>query len=115
MKRKLLSSVLCVAAFSICKLALAFTFTVVNFDDSGGGSLRQAILDAKSIGGDNTINVAVKGTINLSSSLPLLAAEFGLPPLDLVIKGRGASVLTINGGDPDNPIFRINDTATIKG
>jgi hypothetical protein len=115
MKRKLLTSLFCLAVFGACELTLAFTFTVNNLDDSGGGSLRQAILDAKGIEEDNIINIAVEGTINLSSPLPLLGAEFGSPPLNLVIKGRGASVLTINGGDPESPIFRINDTATIKG
>jgi hypothetical protein len=112
MKHKLLGSLLCLAVFGICDLTLAFTFTVNNLGDSGGGSLRQAILDANSEGGDNTINLAVEGTINLSSPLPVVA---GFPRLNLIIRGPGADVLTVNGGDPDTPIFRIVDTATIKG
>jgi hypothetical protein len=41
--------------------AHAMTFTVINTNDSGAGSLRQAILDANSMGG-GTINFNIPGT-----------------------------------------------------
>src|SRR5262249_50060756 len=37
------------------------TFTVTNTNDSGAGSLRQAILDANALGGTNTIAFAIPG------------------------------------------------------
>src|SRR5262249_21938256 len=56
--------------------ALAGTFTVTNTNDSGAGSLRQAILDANSNGGTDTIafNIASSGvhTITPASALPAI-------------------------------------------
>lgn len=53
------------------------TFTVVNVNDSGAGSLRQAILDANAAGGANLVRFQIPGTgpftINLMASLPAIA------------------------------------------
>lgn len=43
------------------------TFSVVNLQDSGNGSLRQAILDANSHDGTQIIKFSVAGTIQLTS------------------------------------------------
>ncbi len=49
------------------------TFSVVNLNDSGAGSLRQAILDANSAAGDDVIDFEVVGTIDLTSgALPTI-------------------------------------------
>jgi hypothetical protein len=52
------------------------TFTVTNTDDSGAGSLRQAILDANSTPGSDTINFDIPGTgvhtISPTSALPTI-------------------------------------------
>ena len=48
-------------------------FTVSNLNDHGAGSLRQAILNANSNPGADTINFAVAGTITLNSALPTIA------------------------------------------
>ncbi|MBD2651965.1 right-handed parallel beta-helix repeat-containing protein [Synechocystis sp. FACHB-383] len=45
-------------------------FTVTNLNDSGAGSLRQAILDANLNPGNDVISFAVTGSINLLSDLP---------------------------------------------
>ena len=54
--------------------ALPSTFTVINFADSGAGSLRQAILDANAASAPGSINFAIPGagthTILLASVLP---------------------------------------------
>ena len=50
----------------------AATFTVSITDDSGPGSLRQAILDAKAILGGGVIAFTTTGTITLVSPLPLI-------------------------------------------
>ena len=64
-----LSMALCAAAPAAVPPALtATTFTVVNNNDSGPGSLRQAILDA--VGGD-TVNFAA----NQTGAITLLSGE----------------------------------------
>ncbi len=42
-------------------------YSVTNLNDSGAGSLRQAILDANAALGMDTINFDVAGTISLTS------------------------------------------------
>jgi hypothetical protein len=61
-----------------------------NTNDSGAGSLRQAILDANASGGDEITFSNVTGTITLLSSLPALAANIN-------ITGPGTNLLTIIG------------------
>jgi Chlamydia polymorphic membrane protein (Chlamydia_PMP) repeat len=80
---------------SSAPVARALTFSVTNTNDAGVGSLRQAILDANSDVGADTITFAVTGTILLSSTLPSIAnASSGGP---LTVQGPGASRLTISG------------------
>jgi len=81
--------------------AHATTFTVINANDSGAGSLRQAILDADSdgatnVGGNDTIDFSgVTGTITLASPLPAIYTELA----SLTITGPGASLLTVSGAN----------------
>lgn len=72
---------------SVCLQASAATITVVNTNDAGAGSLRQAIASAAP--GD-TINFAVTGTIALTSGQLLIDKN-------LTIQGPGADSLTISG------------------
>ena len=69
------------------------TITVSNTNDSGAGSLRQAIIDAAP--GD-TIDFSVTGTITLTSG------ELGIGK-NLTIVGPGAGSLTVSG----NNTFRV--------
>lgn len=57
--------------------AHAATYTVINLNDSGAGSLRQAIIDANDNAGTDTITFApnVTGTIMLGSALPPITDE----------------------------------------
>ncbi len=68
------------------------TFVVTNGNDSGVGSLRQAILDANANPGPDTIvfDPGVTGTITLLSQLPTITD-------DVEIVGPGAAVLEISG------------------
>ncbi|MCI0333092.1 MAG: hypothetical protein L0228_07705 [Planctomycetes bacterium] len=68
------------------------TFTVLNLDDSGDGSLRAAIAAAEANPGADVINFApaVQGTIGLTSGRLLITT-------DLSINGPGAQVLTVSG------------------
>src|SRR5262249_58470227 len=87
---------------------LPSTFTVLNFLDSGPGSLRQAILDANAQPGADLIRFAPAardGTIALASS--------GLSITDdLTIDGPGANRLTVSGNDASR-VFRIGSGVSV--
>lgn len=80
---------------------LLATFTVTNTNDSGAGSLRQAISDANALNGLDVIQFALSGanyyTINLTSKLPDIA-----------------EAVTIDGwsqpGYSTSPIIELNGT-----
>ncbi len=66
------------AALALITASLsATTFTVVNTNDSGAGSLRQAILDANAAAGADTVAFNIVGsgvhTIALATSLPAIS------------------------------------------
>mgnify|MGYP001258110789 CR=1 FL=1 len=72
--------------------AQALTYTVSNLNNSGAGSLRQAILDANANSPvTDSITFTVSGTITLGSSLPNITDH-------LTINGSGQNV-TISGDD----------------
>ena len=95
----------------------AATFTVTNTDDSGTGSLRQAISDANNAASDDTIVFdtsvfnSIPQTIILTSA-QLLISNNG----SLTINGTGANVLTVSGNN-SRRVFSIavNATAIING
>src|SRR5438270_4384612 len=73
------------------RLAPAF-LTVLNTNDSGPGSLRQALLDANSMPEQNTIlfGAGVTGTIDVANQLPELSSAIDLVgpgPASLIVQG----------------------------
>ena len=72
--------------------ASAATFTVTNLNDNGPGSLRQAILNANTTAGDDTVNFqnGLSGTITLSSGVLSITSN-------VLIDGPGAGALAISG------------------
>lgn len=84
----------------------ADTITVTNTNDSGPGSLRQALADASE--GD-TIDFAVTGTIGLTSGELLVSKS-------ITIAGPGADDLAVNG-NAKSRVFHIapDTTVTITG
>ena len=86
--------------------ASAATLSVSNNNDSGAGSLRQAVIDATS--GD-TINFSITGTITLTSGQILIDKN-------LTIIGPGSSNLAIDGNNNDRIFYiSLNRTVTIFG
>ncbi|HSF11045.1 MAG TPA: DUF4347 domain-containing protein [Nitrospirales bacterium] len=82
------------------------TYTVTNTNDSGAGSLRQAITDANANVGSDTINFSIAGagphTISLSSALPTITG----------------AVLIDGWSEPDfagTPVVRIDGTSAGAG
>jgi uncharacterized repeat protein (TIGR01451 family) len=97
-----------VSAPSVMQSAPLATFTVINTNDSGAGSLRQAILDANQNSGADAINFTIPGsgthTINLLSPLPFITGvltidgttqdpQAATPPIEL--NGSGAGDLAV--------------------
>lgn len=84
-------------------------YTVTNLNDSGAGSLRQAITDANTNAGADTIvfTNSLNGTIDLATALPTITES-------LKIFGNGADKITIDGdtdgnGDGDLYFLLIDD------
>lgn len=84
-------------------------YTVTNLNDSGAGSLRQAITDAiASTGssGDIVFQSGLTGTITLASTLPAINTS------NINIEGPGANVLSISGNNAVS-IFNISGNPSI--
>ena len=94
-----------IAAVLLCTLtvlASADTITVTNTNDSGPGSLRQAL----SIANDgDTIDFAVTGTITLTSG-ELLVND------SITISGPGVANLAVDG-NTDNRVFHVSPGKTV--
>ncbi len=73
------------------KAAPMLTFLVTNTNDSGAGSLRQAILDANAAAGADTIDFDTAGVFATPQTITLTSGT-------LVISGD----LTINGTGPES-------------
>ena len=86
------------------------TFSVSNRDDSGPGSLRQAVIDANNHAGPDTVDATLLGgTIRLSSEIEILET--------LTIEGIGAERLTVDA-QQNSRIFSFNSAIgdlTIRG
>ena len=88
-------------------------YTVTNLNDSGTGSLRQAVTDANANAGTDEITFTVNGTIQLNSALFISDS--------VEIQGNGADKTIVSGGnfrtfsiDP-NVFFKISDVSIING
>ena len=82
------------ATVLLAPAAEAATFTVSNLNDSGAGSLRQAVLDAEAAAGPDTVvfQSGLSGTITLTSGEIDITEE-------LTIQGPGANVIAVSGNN----------------
>ncbi len=112
--RELLTACLLLAVILVqfgpgTSVARAAGYLVTNLDDSGGGSLRDAIEQANANPGVDTINFDSAlngGTIALSTEL--------LVTDELIIQGPGADQLTISGGNVTRVIRNSSNLAIDK-
>jgi hypothetical protein len=91
---------------------LAPTVTVLNANDSGAGSLRQAILTTNGTPGVDTIDFDptffnVPRTINLTA----LSGQLSITD-NLMINGPGSALLTVNGGGATR-IFNVDKSGAV--
>ncbi|MFN8530808.1 MAG: choice-of-anchor Q domain-containing protein [Anaerolineae bacterium] len=82
-------------------------FVVTTLNDSGDGSLRQAITNANNIAGADTITFTVTGSIGLSTPLPNVATT-------LTIDGGGVITVTLSSPDPLISVLGAKN-ATLNG
>jgi hypothetical protein len=83
--------------------ACAATLTVTNLNDSGPGSLRQAVLNASAVAGDDVIvfGSGLSGTITLTSGQIDIASN-------IAINGPGADKLLISGNRTSRIFYVAN-------
>jgi hypothetical protein len=109
MKRNIASkinTVVTVLGLLLTTRAHADIITVTNINDSGSGSLRQALVDAND---RDTINFAVTGTIGLTSGELLVDKS-------ITISGPGVGNLAVNGNAKSRVLhIAPGTTATISG
>ncbi len=101
---------------------LLASFTVTNTDDSGAGSLRQAIIDANALAGADTIDFAIVGsgvqTINLLSALPTITETVTIDATTQAGYASGAPTVVLEGGGAGanaNGITLQASNSTVRG
>ncbi len=90
--------------------AQAATFPVSNLNDSGTGSLRQALANANATSGTDTITFAssVKGTLTLKTGELTISS-------DVSIVGPGVGVLTVSGNGSARLFTITGGTVALSG
>ena len=83
--------------------AAAATFQVTNLNDSGAGSLRDALFDANTLAGADTVTfqAGLTGTITLTSGQLYITDS-------VAVQGPGSAVLAVSG-DNTSRVFYVGD------
>src|SRR5580658_4186692 len=106
------AGLLLMALFSASPASAFLTFTVSNTNDSGAGSLRQAILDANAAdSAESVITFTTEGGPTVTGTITLTSGVLEIQhPVN--IAGPGASSLAISG-DKSSVIFLVDSGATV--
>jgi len=92
-------------------LAQAVTFTVTNSNDSGAGSLRQAIIDANATVAADTINFNTAAHFSIPRTITLTSGQLSITaPLTLDAPSASGSQVTVSANN-NSRVFRITPTA----
>jgi hypothetical protein len=96
------------------------TYTVTNLNDSGAGSLRQAILDANANGGADQITFDVAGTISVFSELPTIDDQVTIDGTSAPGYTEGNPVIELDGSSAGANVDGLtlvtgSDGSTIQG
>ena len=114
---------LCARVDSLSPFVIAFapgapppagTFLVTNTDDSGAGSLRQAILDANAAPGANNLTFDI--LFDFPQTITLTTGELLFPDsadANVTITGPGANLLTVSGNSVSR-IFTILEAPVVN-
>ncbi len=95
------------ALFALAAPARAATFTVTNTNDSGTGSLRQAITDSNNAPGADTINFNIPGT-GVQTIIPASALPTITGPVTINGYSQPGSSPNTNGpGQGSNAVLRV--------
>ncbi|WP_193200641.1 beta strand repeat-containing protein [Nostoc sp. MG11] len=86
-------------------------FTVTNTNDSGSGSLRQAILSANALTGKDLINFDGVFADKNADTITLNGNSLSITD-DLSIQGTGASLLTVSGNNTSR-VFEISSSISV--
>jgi hypothetical protein len=88
------------------------TFNVTNTNDSGTGSLRQAILNANALTGKDWINFDGVFADSIADTITLGGSSLTITD-DLSINGTGANLLAVSGNN-NSRVFEINSGTTAE-
>jgi hypothetical protein len=90
------------------------TFSVTNTNDSGIGSLRQAILNANALTGKDIISFSGLFNDKIADTITLAGSSLNITD-GLEIRGTSADLLTISGSqDIASHIFEISSSVTVE-
>ncbi len=90
----------------LCSVGFGATYTVTNTNDSGPGSLRQAILDANANPGADIINITANGVVSMPINTQMTITE------EVVINGNPNYALATPSG---NMLIVSADNVTLDG
>ncbi|OYD97919.1 hypothetical protein CDG76_03585 [Nostoc sp. 'Peltigera membranacea cyanobiont' 210A] len=98
-------------ANATASVTIAANDTVVtNINDSGEGSLRQAIENANNFAGADTVSFDTSGVFATPQSITLTSGQLNITD-DVIISGTGANNLTISGNNSSR-VFQISKNGT---